>query len=82
MFNSYNTDQKININAVNGTIIKNYKDSFFKRFNLKSPLAEKLFCSDSDYVILQIMLCGDMEVIAELMTKRNFNKLFEKDDAD
>lgn len=78
MFNSYN-NQKISINAVRGTIMKNYKNSSFERFHLDSRFADEVFSEDSKYVVLQIMLCGDREVIAELMNKSDFDKLFEED---
>ena len=74
MFNSYTN--KVNINAVNGTIVKNYKDSFFKRFHLNSSFASNVLCPGSNYVVLQMMMCGDMEVIAELMFKDDFEKIF------
>jgi len=89
MFNSYQNQQNIKINAVNGTIVKNYKGSFFKRFHLKSPLADKILTHKPEYqingyvskpvVVLQMMVCGDMEVVAELMFKDDFDKLFEED---
>lgn len=89
MFNSYQNQQNIKINAVSGTIMKNYKDSFFKRFNLNSPLAKQILTHYPKYeinqfmsepiVVLQMMICGDMEVVAELMFKKDFDKLFEKD---
>ena len=79
MFNT--TNQKININAVSGTIAKNYKDSFFKRFHLNSSFAGYVLCEHSDYVVLQMMMCGDMEVLAELMTKSDFNKLFNEEES-
>lgn len=78
MFNSYN-NQQISINAVSGTITKNYRNSFFRRFHLKSGFADSVLSENPDYVVLQMMVCGDMEVIAELMKKSDFDKLFEED---
>lgn len=93
MFNSYNVSnpQTVNINAVSGTIVKNYKDSFILRFNMRSEMANAIFDKnprlkrgnfrDSDYeqiVVLQVMLCGEQELLAEIMWKEDFDKLFEQ----
>ena len=114
MFNSYrftsnpniktNVNNTLKINACSGGIYKTYKESWFKRFNLNSDLAEKLFkpydnkmqvSRDTDtwdrevgkiitrsgekepVIILQMVICGDMEVIAELIAEKDFNKYFE-----
>jgi hypothetical protein len=95
MFNTNNTYAKsisnnnLNINAITGTILKNYKDSFFLRFQLKSRIGENLLnqkptlktdsypYEDKDAVVIQMMMCGDMDVIAELMWKEDFDKLDE-----
>lgn len=93
MFNSYSVDnsQSIQINAVSGTIVKNYKDSFILRFNMKSAMAERVLdikptldCKNkygsSDkvpVVVLQVMLCGNQELLAEVMWKEDFDKLYE-----
>jgi len=94
MFNTNNTYSKsisnnnLNINAINGTILKNYKDSFFLRFHLKSKVGETLLnkkptlkqesypYKDIDVVVIQMMMCGDMDVIAELILKEDFDKLY------
>ena len=92
MFNSYNVSnpQTVNINAVSGTIVKNYKDSFILRFHMKSAMADTILDKnprlqkgnyrDSEYkpiVVLQVMLCGDQELLAEVMWKEDFDKMFE-----
>ena len=91
MFNSYDMSnpQTVNINAVSGTIVKNYKDSFILRFHMKSAMAEtvldknpRLRKSDSydnykPIVVLQVMLCGEQEFLAEVMWKEDFDKMFE-----
>lgn len=43
MFNSYNATQKIDINAVSGTLVKNYRDSFFLRFGKGSVYERDIF---------------------------------------
>lgn len=92
MFNTNNTysasNNNLNINAITGTILKNYKDSFFLRFSLKSPLADRLLSKnpilktenypykEKEVVIVQMMICGDMDVISEIMWKEDFDKLY------
>lgn len=89
MLNTYQNQQTIKINTVSGGIVKNYKDSFFERFHLKSDLASKILGHKPEYpinqyvskpiVVIQMMVCGDMEVVAELMFKDDFEKLFGGD---
>lgn len=99
MFNTTNNSTRIsnnlNLNAVNGTILKSYPKSFFKRFHLQSDFAKQILCEDpkmniheknigagsyfSNYkpvIVLQMMMCGDMDVIAEIMLKEDFDELF------
>jgi hypothetical protein len=97
--NSYNNPQTVDINAVSGTLVKNYKDSFILRFHMKSELAKKLLDKEpklvrriikhGDYpreweekviepvVVLQLMLCGEQELLAEVMWKEDFDKMYE-----
>lgn len=88
MLNSYNVSnpQTVNINAVSGTIVKNYKDSFILRFHMKSAMAETLldikprlqkYREYEPVVVLQVMLCGDQEFLAEVMWKEDFDKMYE-----
>lgn len=75
----------LSINAVNGVMLKNYKGSFFVRCHLKSPAGENLLSANClaligriyrSAVVIQVMICGDMEVIAEVMRKEDFEKLW------
>lgn len=97
--NNYNNPQTVNINAVGGTIIKNYRDSFMVRFNMESRMGEALLCKNpaltkkikchngtyssweeevkEPVVVLQVMLCGEQELLAEVMWKEDFDKMFE-----
>lgn len=107
MFNSYyggdtsvRTNNNIKINAVNGTLVKNYKDSFIIRFHAQSDLAKKILqkepkmlhhqeCEKNYFgryenkeihkpiVVLQVMVIGDMELLAEVMWKEDFDNMFE-----
>lgn len=90
MFNQAYTNvnsSTLSINAASGVMLKNYKDSFFVRCHLKSELAETLLsyhCNMRmngrfvDVVVIQIMTYGDMEMIAEVITKGNFDKLWSE----
>lgn len=93
MFNSYNVSnpQTVSINAVSGTIVKNYKDSFILRFHMKSEMADLLLAKSpklkmGDYrnaeytpvVVLQVMLCGEQQFLAEVMWKEDFDKMYEQ----
>ena len=97
--NSYNNPQTVNINAVSGTIVKNYKDSFILRFHMESEMAESLLSKEPQLVrrvishgsyphdweekvkepvvVLQVMLCGEQEFLAEVMWKDDFDKMYE-----
>ena len=96
MLNSYTSisnsqTMNMNINAVGGTIVKNYKDSFILRFHMKSEMAglvldqeprlkrkdEHGYWEEEPVVVLQVMLCGDQEFLAEVMWKEDFDKMFE-----
>lgn len=91
MFDRYNVDnsQSIKINAVSGTIVKNYKESFILRFHMKSPIGDRLLDTSpalrnpddiksyKPVVVLQVMLCGEQELLAEVMWKSDFDELFE-----
>lgn len=95
MFNSYSYkggDTNIKVNAVSGTIVKNYKDSFFLRFAIGSPMEEKLFdrkprlkrtvegySYEQDYpvVVIQSMIIGEKLMLAEVMWKEDFDAMFD-----
>ena len=96
--NSNKTTNNIELNAITGTIVKNYKDSFFKRFSLHDKIASQLFDEGGAYliktetkyyddknwssynydtkipvVILQMMMCGKVEVLCELIFNVDFD---------
>lgn len=85
MLNSYN--QKIEINAVSGTLVKNFKDSFMINFHYNSPLAEQLLCKkptlkkcdnvNEGVVVLQTMILPNNYLLCEVMWKDDFEKMFE-----
>lgn len=77
-----NQNTNIKINAVNGTIVKNYEDSFFKCFQIGSPMSDNVFSTENPslskrpIVLLQAMLCSNDRVICEIMWKDDFEKMF------
>lgn len=88
MFDNYCTKNNININAVSGTIVKNYKKSFLLHFSRKSDLWNRIqgdhpkYYSDKcnkldEIVVLQIMIAGNDLFIAEVMWKNDFEELFK-----
>ena len=77
-------NQSFKTNAVCGSLFKSLPKSFFKRFHLNSQYAENILCSNPYYkvegtriaaVILQIMVCGDMEVIAEIIDEKDYEEI-------
>lgn len=81
------------INAVSGNITKTYVNSFFLRFHLKSELANRLLSPRPCYKckragdmyeeshlvqVVQMVICGDMEVIAEVIFKEDYEEMLEK----
>lgn len=81
-----NPTTNIKVNAVSGTLVKTFRKSFFKRFHMKSSMADYVFDEEKpslgnrseEIVILQIMLCGDNEFLAELIYKEDYDEMFEK----
>lgn len=80
-----NTYANLKINACSGGIYKTYKESWFVKFHLDSTLAGKLFRKSEAYinreevVILQMVICGNSEVIAEVICKNDLDKCLEAD---
>lgn len=76
----------IKVNAVSGTIVKNYRESFFTRFQIGSEYAKKLLFEEPKIdnkksVVIQCMLAGGKnanEIIAEVMWKDDFDEMFEE----
>lgn len=89
MFNNYTYrggDTNIKVNAVNGTIVKNFKESFFLRFEIGSSMERELFSkrpqlikdySNEPVVVIQSMIIGDKLMLAEVMWKKDFDLMFE-----
>ena len=83
-----NPTTNFKVNAVSGTLTKTFRKSFFKRFHMKSDMADYIFdetkpslknqryCNSAEVVVLQVMLCGDNEFLAELIYKEDYDELF------
>jgi hypothetical protein len=51
----------------------------------KKPRLKKNNLQNSEYkpiVVLQVMLCGDQELLAEVMWKEDFDKMFEPQESE
>lgn len=70
------------VSAVSGNIVKTYAESYFIRFHLKSPLAEKLLKDGASEVIIQMVMCGEMDVIAEVINRIKYNDIMAQEDSE
>lgn len=89
IFDYLSNRTNIKVNAVSGTIVKNYKKSFFVKFNLDSHLAGHLLDIEpymyrgnnrTPVTVIQCMCAGGRdgsEMIAEVMWKEDFEEIFE-----
>lgn len=73
---TYNT---VKVNAVSGGIYKTYRESWFERFHLKSKRAEYLLNANKNCIVLQLVVCGDMEVMTELIDSDDLDKYLSKE---
>lgn len=85
-YHAGNHTNNTNINAVTGAILKNHPKSWFERFNLNSSRAKRLLTEGGDkgykqysyddscnpITVLQMVICGDMEVMAELVYTKDY----------
>lgn len=93
-YHAGNRTQNLNINAVSGSILKNHPKSWFITFHLDSNYAKQILVGgghrarrneypyddpEHDIIILQMMLCGDMQVIAECVYRKDYES---KEDTD
>ena len=79
MLNNYhagNTANTLKINACSGGIYKTNEYSTDK-YELKNQYYSKSEEDIQEVVILQMIICGDMEVIAEIICKNDFDKYNE-----
>ena len=85
-YHAGNHTSNTNINAVTGAILKNHPKSWFELFHLKSVRAKRLLIEGGDkgrtyddrpnpanaITVLQMVICGDMEVMAELVYTKDY----------
>lgn len=86
-YHAGNHTNNLNVNAVTGAILKNHTKSWFERFHLNSHRAKELlvegghhsYVSERDITVLQMVICGDMEVLAELVYTNDYKKAISDD---
>ena len=74
MFNSYNPVQRVNVNAVSGTLSKTCKDSYFQCCQIGSAKFDNIV-NGRMVVVLQVMIMSDKHVMFEVITDKDFEKL-------
>lgn len=79
LYSNYDVNNSVKINACSGGIYKTYKESWFDRFSLNSWMAKDLFEPNNSTIILQMVMCGENEVMAELIKKEDFDKYFKEE---
>lgn len=87
LYNNYENNMKVN--AVSGTLTKTFKDSYFVRFDKGSRMEDNYFddrksfrtddYAEIEIVVLQVMLCGDDTFLVEAIDKKDYDKLFKKE---
>lgn len=91
MFNNYSYsggNTNIKVNAVSGTLVKNYRKSFFLRFAIGSTMEDCLFSKNprlqnpngfgtKEVVVIQSMIIADKTMLAEVMWKDDFDEMFD-----
>lgn len=77
----------LKLQSCSGGIYKSHDTSWFRRFHLNSELAKTILSEEPhfitnnfnrdivDVVVLQMIICGDMEVIAEIVRKEDYENL-------
>lgn len=82
--NINNFRQNFNFNSVSGTLIKSNPLSKFVCFHQNSTMAEHAFSKEpyfynKNVVILQIMLCGEKELLVEYIDKSDYDAQLKED---
>ena len=87
MFNSCRNNTNLKINAVSGTLVKNYRKSFFIYrgkdayiFNEEMPRLYGRERKSEEVVVLQTIIVGEDRFLCEVMYKSDFDELFEKEE--
>ncbi len=80
-----------NINAVSGTLIKSHTKSIILHCSMLSTFADHLFSENPEIiskdhqnqtpvVVLQAMLCGENQLLVEVITKSDFEAIYSAPD--
>lgn len=80
MFDTYNPTQKVNVNAVSGTLSKTCKDSYFQCCQRGSKKFDDIV-NKRLVVILQAMIMSNDYVMFEVISQKDFviqTELFPK----
>lgn len=78
MFDSYSSVSN-HVNAVTGSIVKTYKESYFIDLHFNSSLCDRLFKEKANEVVIQMVICGDRRVIAEVINRKDYEKIFNSE---
>ena len=57
-----------------GILMKTHPKSYFRRYHLTSKFQESTEYDRSEYVVLQSMIVGDMEVLSEIVKREYFEQ--------
>lgn len=78
MFDTYSPTQKVNTNAVSGTLSKTCKDSYFQCCQIGSDNFYKIV-NRKVVVILQAIIMSNNYVMFEVISPEDFKKLYTCD---
>ena len=76
MFDTYSPTQKVNANAVSGTLSKTCKDSYFQCCQRGSAKFDNIV-NKKIVVILQAMIMSNDYVMFEVISQKDFEKIAE-----
>ena len=74
MFDNYSANQRVNINAVSGSLSKTCKDSYFQCCQIGSTKFDNIV-NGKMVIILQVMIMSDKYVMFEVITHNDVEKL-------
>ena len=82
MFDAYqivrkNENNTTQITTCSGGIYKSCADSWFICIHLRSDYAKSILRKNSDEIVLQMVVCGEMEVMAEVIKRSDFENLID-----
>lgn len=73
------TNNDVNISGGVGIMRKTFRDSYFEVFNVWSPYGKDVLDKDNDdNIILQVMILNKETVIAEMISKSDYDRELER----